>query len=113
MKNKNRDVSQDPARIKFLCSVNNDQFEEVLTYQEILAHIDKDDHENDLWKFKSIIDHSRPLTQQDPEYMGSRYNIKIEWETGEVTWEPLNTIGIDDPVSCAIYAKEHGLLNKE
>ena len=45
--------------------------------------------------------------------MGSRYNIKIKWETGEVTWEPLNIIGTDDPVSCAIYAKKHGLLNKE
>ena len=84
-----------------------------MTYQDILAHIEKDEHDYDMWRFKGIIAHSRPLTQQDPEYMGSRFNVKIEWETGEVTWEPLNIIGSDDPVSCAIYAKKHGLLNTE
>jgi len=35
----------------------------------------------------------------------------IEWETGEVTSEPLDAIIADDPVTCAIYAKENGLLD--
>ena len=29
-----------------------------------------------------------------------------------VTWEPLTIIGKNDPVTCAVYAKEHGLLNE-
>ena len=33
-----------------------------------------------------------------------------EWE---VTFEPLNVIAADDPVSCAIYARDNGFLSKE
>ena len=32
--------------------------------------------------------------------------------TGESTYEPLDVIAADDPVTCAIYAKEKGLLDK-
>jgi len=35
----------------------------------------------------------------------------IEWENGEIISEPLTIIAADDPVTCAIYAKENGLLN--
>ena len=30
----------------------------------------------------------------------------IEWETGEITFEPLSVIAADDPITCAAYAKE-------
>jgi Reverse transcriptase (RNA-dependent DNA polymerase) len=36
----------------------------------------------------------------------------IGWENGEITTEPLAVIAADDPVTCAIYAREHGLLDK-
>jgi hypothetical protein len=49
----------------------------------------------------------------NPEYKGSRYNVLIEWENGEITSEPLNIFGKDDPVTCAVYAHEHGLLEEE
>ena len=42
---------------------------------------------------------------------GSSYNILIEWETGEQTWEPLSNIIASDPYTCAVYAKKHNLLN--
>ena len=35
----------------------------------------------------------------------------VEWETGEITQEPLSLIAADDPVTCAAYAKKHNLLN--
>jgi hypothetical protein len=44
---------------------------------------------------------------------GSRYNILIEWENGGITSEHLNNFGKDDPVTCAVYACEHGLLEEE
>ena len=34
----------------------------------------------------------------------------VEWETGEITDEPLSLIAADDPVTCAEYAKKHDLL---
>jgi hypothetical protein len=36
----------------------------------------------------------------------------MEWENGEITEEPLAIIEADNPVTCAIYAKEKGLLDK-
>ena len=34
----------------------------------------------------------------------------VEWETGEITEEPLSIIAQDNPVTCAVYAKKHNLL---
>ena len=64
-----------------------------------------------VWKFKRIVSHQGPLTTNHPDYNGSTYNIMIEWENGETTSEPLQAIAKDDPVTCAIYAKEKGLLD--
>jgi hypothetical protein len=36
----------------------------------------------------------------------------IEWENGEITTEPLVMIAANDPVTYAIYAREHRLLDK-
>ena len=35
----------------------------------------------------------------------------VEWETGEITDEPLSLIAADDLVTCAEYAKKHNLLH--
>jgi hypothetical protein len=34
----------------------------------------------------------------------------VDWENGEITSEPLSIIAADDPVTCAIYAQDNGLL---
>ena len=91
-------------------------YEEVLSYNEILDYINKEEGEDGeqaiVWKFKRIAAHQGPLRKGDPGYNGSKYNVLIEWENGEQTYEPLNTIAADDPVTCAIYAKENGLLEE-
>ena len=46
----------------------------------------------------------------DPDWNGSKYNVQVEWETGEVTFEPLSVIAADGPVTCAAYAKQYDLL---
>ena len=52
------------------------------------------------------------MDKKHKDYKGSSYNVRIEWENGEITYEPLDIVGKDDPVTCAIYAREHGLLDK-
>ena len=32
----------------------------------------------------------------DPEYLGNSYNLLIEWESREMTWDPLSNIIADD-----------------
>ena len=87
-------------------------YKEVLTYNEILEYIAKNKEQDAdqaiVWEFKRIAGHQGPLKKGDPGYNGSKFNVLVEWETGESTYEPLNVIA----VTCTIYAKEKGLLNE-
>ena len=47
------------------------------------------------------------------DWRDSKYTVSVEWETGEITFEPLSVIAVDDPVTCATYAKKHDLLAVE
>ena len=113
VKDHESDLASNPTRIKFLCSVNDDEFEEIMSHNEILSHIERDEEDTAVWKFKRITAHEGPLSQSHPSYKGSRHNVMIEWETGEITTEPLNIIAADDPVTCAIYAADNDLLEEE
>ena len=64
-----------------------------------------------MYTFKRIISYHGPYKTNDPEYSGSIWNVKIEWEDGSQTFEPLSQVGVDDPASCAQYAKDHDLLD--
>ena len=108
-----RDLGNHPDRIKFRCSVNNNEYEEIVSYNDIINHIEKDDLDRDEWRFKAIIGHQGPLSKGDKNYKGSQFNVLVSWEAGEATYEPLNIIAADDPVSCAIYAMENNLLEEE
>ena len=115
---KDNKLKQGSEYVKFVCEVPNSNVDEIFTYNEILDRIEKEsnDMDNDteqLFKFRRISAHQGPLRSSDKDYKGSRYNVLIDWETGETTYEPLDLIASDDPVSCAEYAKEHGLLDTE
>ena len=69
--------------------------------------------DQELFKFRAIIQHQDPLAASDPDWKCSNYNVQVEWETGEITFEPLSVIAADDPVTCAAYAKQHDLLAVE
>ena len=100
------------SRIKFVCSMKDDQIEEIFSYNEILDFLEQQEEDTIEWKFKRITAHEGPLQPNHPNYNGSTYNVMIEWENGEITSEPLSIIGADDPVTCAIYARENKLLDK-
>ena len=105
------DVKDNPTMIKFRLSINNDAAEEIITYNRLLDYLSRDDENEVVWKFRRIVSHQGPLKSEHPDYKGSMYNIMVEWETGEITSEPLQMIAADDPVTCAIYAKDNGLLD--
>ena len=105
------ELTKHPDHLKFLCSVNDDTQEEIMSYNDILAHIQQDEESTIIWKFKRITAHEGPLKPNHPNYKGSTYNVMVEWEDGEITSEPLGIIAADDPVTCALYAKEHDLLD--
>ena len=102
-------IRQNPERVKYVCRIGNTGEDETLTYNQIMEHFDRSNNDT-VWRYKAIIDHQGPLSTTDAEYKGCAYNVKIAWENGETTFEPLNVIAADDPVTCAVYAKEKGLL---
>ena len=79
-------------------------------YVQILVHLDQQEQHDDLYKFRAIRGHQGPLSPQDENYKGSKYNVIVEWETRKITEAPLSLIEPDDPVICATYAKKHDLL---
>ena len=78
-----------------------------------LEQADEQDNSMDqeLYRFRAIIGHEGPLKATDPNWKGSKWNVQIEWETGEITFELLSVIAADDPITCAAYAKEKNLYN--
>ena len=101
--------------MKLKLKINKDQAEEIMSYNQLMVYIQKGtDAEEDpdsLFKFRGIVAHQGPLESIDPDQKGSKYNVMVEWESGEVTYEPLALISKDDPITCAVYAKKHDLLD--
>ena len=98
-------------KINFHLDVGQGRAETIMSYVQILDHLDQQEQQEDLYKFRAITGHQGPLSPQDENYKGSKYNVMVEWETGEITDEPLSLIAADDPVTCAEYAKKHDLLH--
>jgi hypothetical protein len=105
----NYKLENNKEQIKLLLSTNKDTSEEVITYNQLLEYLAKYGNNDVIWKFKRINSHHGPLTPKHPNYKGSTYNIMVEWENGETTMESLQIVAKDNPVTCAIYAKDNGL----
>ena len=90
----------------------------MISYNQLLDHLEAA-QENDIgmdqedFRFRAIIGHQSPLKVTHPDWKGSRYNVQVEWETWEVTFESLSVIAAGDPFTCAAYAKQHDLLAVE
>jgi hypothetical protein len=107
-------VRHSDDHVKFRISVNEDEYKEIITYNEFMDFIEKN-QENDaiVWQLRCIVGHQGPLLWHDKDYNGSRFNVLVEWENGEITTEPLSVIAANDPMTCAAYAREHDLLDVE
>ena len=98
-------------KINFHLDVGLGRAEAIMSYVQILDHLDQQEQQEDLYKFRPITGHEGPLSPQDGNYKGSKYNVMVEWETGEITDQPISLIAADNPVTCAEYAKKHDLLH--
>ena len=104
------DHGQPLEDIKFRLKINKDQAEEIMSYNQLMDYIQKGTDASP-FRFRDIVAHQGPLESTDPNHKGSKYNVMVEWESGEVTYEPLTLISKDDTITCAVYAKKHDLLD--
>ena len=47
-----QNLAKDEDRIHFLCSINDDQFEEIMSYNELLRSLEKDGEDDTVWRFR-------------------------------------------------------------
>jgi hypothetical protein len=69
--------------MKFICEVPESNVDEILPYNDLVNHIEKDnaDIENDteqLYKYRRISEHQGPLLTSEKDYEGSTYNVLVE-----------------------------------
>jgi hypothetical protein len=107
--------AENHKNIKFLVELGDGEFDEIITYNKLCNMIEEienqEDHpEEPKWTFKSILSHQGPLKKNHPDYKGSMYNVLVQWEDGSNTYEPLQLMIEDDPISLALYARKNNLL---
>ena len=62
-------------KIKFHHDVGQGRAEDIMSYVQSLDHIDHQEQQGDLYKFRAITGHQRPLSPQDENYKGSKYRM--------------------------------------
>ena len=87
--------------INFILDIGEGKVEELITYNQLLDHLEQADEQDnsmdqELYTFRAINGHEGQLKATDPTWKGSEWNVEIEWETGEITFEPLSVIAADD-----------------
>ena len=100
--------------LKFLVELGESQYDELITYNELCEIIERQHEEeadgSTAWIFQSIKGHQGPLTPNHPEYKGSKYNVLVGWEDKSESYEPLDIVRKDDPLTLAQYAVDNDLL---
>ena len=88
-----QDNGQRIENINFILDIGNGKVEELISYNQLLEHLENaQDHDmgmdQELYRFRAILGHQGPLLASYPDWKGSKYNVQVEWETGEITFEP-------------------------
>ena len=104
------EVVEELDNAKYLVKVGDGQCEEILTYNKILSHTHTHqketlDNNDQTFMFESILDHCKGK--------GRKYEVLVQWSTGEETWVPLRMMIKANPITMATYAANNDLLNEE
>ena len=65
-------------KINFHLDVGQGPAEAIMSYVQILDPLDHQEHHEDLYKFRAITGHQEPLSPQDENYRGNKYNVIVE-----------------------------------
>jgi len=80
--------NSDPERIKFRAKIGENDFEELIEYNEMCELIEEQSKdENGDWRFLEIVGHTTPKTTRE------RPKLLVKWESGEITLEPAYNFG--------------------
>ena len=83
----NQDQASRENQLRFKLKIDGEQLDDLISYNQPMEYLedntDTGQLENGLYRFRCIEDHRGPYNPSDSEYIGSSYNLIIQWETGE------------------------------
>ena len=95
------------AILRFKCRQGDRLFEEVMSYNKMLEWCDRDLDKDDMFKIDGIIGHRKARLKTTR----GQWEVHVRWATGESSWNCLNLIYSDDPVTVSMYAIKNKLLD--
>ena len=95
-----------PSISKFLDCVSED---DDTNFMDVLLYQNKIDQPPAKYHFDAIVNHQGPLQKNHPKFKSCRYNISVQWRSGETTWEPLNNFVKSHPNEVAKYVVDNRL----
>jgi hypothetical protein len=99
------------------CVLGDNDYDYILTYQELSNIIEnqctakEEQGTQESCTFKSVTGHQGPMIGKNKDYKRSSYNVLVKWEDGSGTYEPLDIIMKDDPITLALYGEYNRLLD--
>jgi hypothetical protein len=73
-----KNIANNPVLKKFKCLVGVDEFEEILSYNKDMQHIEKNNDDGEtVWKYKRISGHKCPLNKNHSLWKGDRLNGRM------------------------------------
>ena len=95
------------AILRFKCQHGDRMFEEVMSYNKMLEWCDRDLHKDDMYKIDAVIGHRKAKLSTTR----GQWEVLVQWASGQTSWNCLNLIYSDDPVTISMYAIKNNLLN--
>ena len=93
------DHGQPLEDIQFKLKINKDHAEEIMSYNQLMEYIQKGTDPDSLFRFRDIVAHQGPL--------------EVEWESGEVTYEPLTLLVQFMPRNMIFLTQQDGNTSKD
>jgi hypothetical protein len=59
----NANTKKNLEQMRFVCSVNDDKYKEIMTYNKIMDHIEQSEEDAIVWRFKRIAGHRPPYQE--------------------------------------------------
>ena len=92
------DLGMDKVTLQFL-----NRSKALVEYNDLINIINEQDEDsNGLQSFKQILDHRKT---------NRNWEVKVAWDDGDVTWEPLHEMRLFDMITLAKYAHDNDLIN--
>jgi hypothetical protein len=67
------------AHHKFCIFINEDEFKETITHNQLLDFIQKNEEDDKiLWHFRCIVGHQGPRLWYEADYNGSKFNVLVK-----------------------------------